>query len=197
MINQTQVKRLIELLSSICPLSDAFIDALKKELTQLSLPKNYHLLEAPKISEHAYFIERGFAMSYVFQDGRKQPERFWSSAQIVFSPKSFFEHVPSQEFIQLLQVSEVLCISHQSVLKLFKEFEEANHLYRVLMNEYLNQSRQRYRDLHDLNARERFERLLNEFPEIEQIVSQENIAGYLGLTPQSLSRIKRYRPGHS
>lgn len=191
------MNRLIELLSSICPLSDAFVHALKKELTHLSLPKNHHLLEAPKISEHAFFIERGFAMSYVFEDGRKHPERFWTSGQIVFSPRSFFDQIPSQEFIQLMQVSDVLCVSHMAVMKMLREFEEANHIYRVVMNEYFEQSRQRYRDLRGLNARQRFEQMLKEFPEIEQIVSQENIAAYLGLTPQSLSRIKRYRPPHS
>lgn len=191
------MKRLIELLSSICPLSEAFVHALKKDLTHLSLPKNYHLLEAPKVSEHAYFIDRGFAMSYMFVDGRKQPERFFTAGQIVVSPRSFFQQVPSQEFIQLLQVSDVWCVSHVSVDRMMKNFEEANVIYRVVMNDYLDQSRQRYRDLHLLNARQRFEGLLREFPAIEQIVSQENIASYLGLTPQSLSRLKRYRPGRS
>lgn len=191
------MNRLIDLLSSICPLSDVFVHALKKELTHLSLPKNYHLLEAPKISEHAYFIERGFAMSYVFERGRKHPERFWSAGQIVFSPRSFFEQIPSQEFIQLLQVSDVLCVSHSAVVKMLRDFEEANHIYRVVMNQYFEQSRQRYRDLRSLNARQRFESVLKEFPEVEQIVSQETIAAYLGLTPQSLSRIKRHRPGRS
>lgn len=184
------MSRLIELLSTICPLTDAFVHALKKELTHLSLPKNYHLLEAPKISEHAYFIDRGFAMSYVFVEGRKQTEKFWTSGQIIVSPKSFFEQTPSKEFIQLLQVSEVLCINRKAVFKLFKEYDEASQIYRVVMNQYLEQSRQRYTDLRALNARQRFEKMLMEFPEIEQIVSQENIASYLGITPPSLSRMK-------
>ncbi len=192
-----EVNGLIELLSSICPLTDAFVQVLTKELTHLSLPKNYHLLEAPKISEHAFYIERGFAMSYTYVDGRKQPERFWGSGEIVFSPRSFFEQTPSQEFIQLLQVSDVWCVRYSVVMKLLRDFSEANAIYRVVMNQYLEQSRQRYRDLRSLNARERFDQMLGTYPQIEQIASQEIIASYLGVTPQSLSRMKRHRPGRT
>jgi CRP-like cAMP-binding protein len=149
------------------------------------------LLEAPKISEHVYFLDTGFAMSFTYVDGLKYIDNFWRAGQIVMAAKSFFERVPSLEFIQLMEKSEVLCISHASVMQLFGQFPEANFIYRVVMNQYYEQCKEKFRDTHYHTAEQRHQKLLTLYPQIEQIISQEHIASYLGITPQSLSRIKR------
>lgn len=185
------LEKLFEVLSAIQPLSGSFKVALEKEMVRLSLPKDYFLLEAPKVSEHAYFIEEGFALSYTFVRGKKQIEQFFSSGQIVVSPKSFFERLPSDEFIQLMEQSEVLHIRHDSVVQLLQSFPEANAIYRVVMNQYLEQFKIRMHDMQHLNALERFRKLRESFPRIEQIIPQEYLASYLGIAPQSLSRLKK------
>ncbi|MBS1682211.1 MAG: Crp/Fnr family transcriptional regulator [Bacteroidetes bacterium] len=185
--------RLFQVLSSMHPISEKFRDAIQKELVPLSLPRNHLLLEAPNISEHAYFINSGCAMSFTYSNGEKCIEEFWQARQIVVSAKSFFERAPSLEFIQLIERSEVFCIGHASVMRLLDEFPEANFIQRVVMNQYYEFSKQKIRDMNYLTAEHRHEKFLRSFPGIEQIVSQEYIASYLGITPQSLSRIKRKR----
>lgn len=184
-------QKLFDFFSSIHPVTETFKSACEKELTPLSLPRDYILLEAPKISEHSYFLDTGFAMSYTFIKGKKQIESFWPEGQMIISPKSFFEQVPSHEFIQLMQQSDVLCISYAGVLRLFKHFPEAQYIYRVIMNQRYETCRERGRDMQDLIARDRYKKVRMTFPHIEQIIPQEYIASYLGITPQSLSRIKR------
>jgi CRP-like cAMP-binding protein len=185
------LERLFQVLSAMQPLSEDFKVALAKEVVRLSLPRGYYLLEAPKISEYAYFIEEGFAVSYTYVKGRKQIERFFSSDQIILSPRSFFEQAPSHEFIQLLASSEVLHVCYASVVRLLQDFPEANAIYRMVMNEYVEQLRERIHDMQHLSAVDRFKKLHDRLPRIEQIVSQEYLASYLGITPQSLSRLKR------
>jgi CRP-like cAMP-binding protein len=185
--------KLFHVLSSIHPLSSPFKNAIEKELTLVAFPKNYLLLEAPKIADHIYFLNHGFAMCYTYDRGIKQVEGFWKAQQLIVSPKSFFEQIPAKEFIQLMQQSDVLCMSQAALLRLFDTFSEAHIIYRVLMNRHYECSRQRIRDLQNLNAVERHEKLLSVFSNIEQIIPQEQIASYLGITPQSLSRIKRQR----
>lgn len=185
------MERLFQVLSAMHPLSDNFKEALKKNMTMLSLPKHHMLLEAPKVSEHAYFLDNGFVMSYSFVNGKKQVEHFWQRGQIIVSAKSFFERIPSVEFIQLMQQSDVLYISHESVLKLFASHEEANFIYRVVMNQYYELGRERIRDLQHMNAVQRYNKLINSFPHIEQVIPSEYVASYLGMVPQSLSRVKR------
>jgi hypothetical protein len=86
----------------------------------------------------------------------------------------------------------LFCVTHDSVLHLFQTFPEAHFIYRVIMNQYYENSRERTRDLQHLTAAERYEKLIRYLPDVEQHVTQNHIASYLGIAPQSLSRIKRH-----
>jgi CRP-like cAMP-binding protein len=184
-------ERLFRVLSAIHPLSENFRVALEEEIVRLSLPPRHSLLEAGAIADRAYFLETGYAMSYALLEGERQVEHFWSPGQFVIPVTSFFEQVPSTEFIKLLEQSDVLVIGHTCVLKLFDLFAEANHIQRVIMSRYYEHSRERIRNLQHLNGAMRYKKLRVAFPRIEQLVSQEDIASYLGIAPQSLSRIKK------
>lgn len=183
-------EKLFLVLSSIHRVSRDFREAIEKKITALSLPANHMLLEATRISECAYFLEEGFAMAYTFIDGKKQVEWFWNSGQILISTRSFFEQVPSQEFIQLRTACKLFCITHPAVLELFHTHDEAHFIYRVIMNQYYEQSRDRIRDLQNLTAHDRYEKLIGTIPRVEQYVSQEDIASYIGIAPATFSRLK-------
>lgn len=185
------VDGLFNVLAAYHRLSDDFKEALEQELIPLSLPKNHLLLEAPRISTHAFFLDKGFAMSYSFLNGKKVTENFFKAGQIMVAFESFFEQTPSMEFIQLMKKSDILCISYDSVQKMFERFPEAQRIYRSIMNRHYSQSRARIRDMQRLTASQRLQKLLAAFPNIEMIVSQDAIASYLGITAQSLARIKR------
>jgi CRP/FNR family transcriptional regulator, anaerobic regulatory protein len=183
--------KLLALLSTIEPLSEGFKKALKKEIVMLPLPKNHMLLEAAKVAEHAYFLDSGFAMSFRYLQGKKHIEEFYPQGKIVISPRSFFEQIPSKESIQLLEASEVLHIRYDSVMSLLRRYPEADSIYRATMNQYYEESRARIHDFQYLTAVERYEKLHASYPRLEQLVPQEYIASYLGIVPQSLSRIKK------
>jgi CRP-like cAMP-binding protein len=187
------ITELFKVLSAIHPMSKSFKRALEKELIPLSFPRHHLLLATPNISGHVYFLSSGFAMAYVFINGNKVVEAFWKSGQILLSSNSFFEQVPSVESIQLMAKSDLLCISYDSVQRLFAAYPEATHLYRIIMNRHYEQNGNRFQDFRRLSAQQRLEKLLGIFPDIEQTVPQESIASYLGITPQSLSRLKRQK----
>ena len=173
------------------PLSKPFKTALEDVLIPLKFPKNHILLEVPRIAEFCYFIIDGFAVSYSYTDGKKSTSEFWKSGQIMVSCNSFFEQVPAMESIQLLTDSTLVCVSYPNVQKLFNEYPEATGIYRAIMNRYYQKIRNRIYDLQALNASQRFRKLYESYPNIEQITLQESIASYLAITPQSLSRMKR------
>jgi CRP-like cAMP-binding protein len=184
-------EELFHVLSGLYPLSDEFRSALIKVLVPLTFPKNHLLLNAPAIAAHAYYLQSGFVMSYSFVDGKKITQGFWKSGQLFVSHKSFLEQIASRESLQLMEDSELLCISYESIQLLLMQHEEAHLIYQMLLNRHHDQCRERLLDMQRFNASERFERLLQQFPRIEEIIPQDAIASYLGVTPQSLSRIKR------
>ena len=148
-------------------------------------------LEPPNVASFACFIEEGFAISYTYEDGKKSIDRLWADGEIMVSAKSFFEQQPATEFIQLVLPCDLLCISYSNLLTLFDSYPESHFLTRAIMNKYIEQSRERVVDMKNLSAQERYHKLLSMFPMIEQILSQEQIASYIGIAPQSLSRMKR------
>lgn len=182
---------LFQLLNTIYPLSENFRSALADELTPLSLPAHYLLVEAPRVADHIYFLETGYAMSYTFIKGKKHIEGFWPPSKIVCSARSFFDQTPSREFIQLTRDSDLLCASYNTIRHLLDSFPETREITRALLLHHYEFEKDRIRDGHKLDSTRRLDKLIKTFPGIEQAISQENIASYLGITPQTLSRIKK------
>lgn len=185
------LERLFAFLSEVHPLSDGLRASVEREVMLLSLPKNHILLEAPRVSDFVWFLDSGFAMSYTYTESGLQVENFWKAGQIILSVKSFFEQSPSTESIRLMAPGDVIFFSHAGIRRLFREHREAHILYAILLSRYYEQSRERAQDLLRMDATERYQKLLSTFPRIEQMVAQEYIASYLGIAPQSLSRLKR------
>jgi len=183
--------KLVEILSAIRPISERFREAIQNEVMPMQIPKGHYLLQAPKVAVHIYFLESGFVMCYSFYKGKKQVESFWRSGQVILLSKSFFDRVPSEEFLQVAVSSEVLYISYAGMQRLFSKFADAHPIIRSLLHEQVAGWREQVNDLKHLSAGDRFEKLIATYPQIEQAISQEDIASYLHITPQSLSRIKR------
>ncbi len=186
-------QRLLQYLTNKYPLGNDFRSALLKCATQLTLPKNHYLLEAPRVADHMFFLEKGFALSYTYFDGTKQVDKFWTTGDLIISVKSFFQQQPSLEYIRLMTESDVVFISHTDAQRLFDEFREGRYLYSAIMNRYYESEYQRVSSFRHHTAWERYHALKAAFPGIEQLVSQEHIASYIGVTPQSLSRMKSSR----
>lgn len=185
--------RLFQLLASIHPLPGDFKKALAKELQFVRFPKGHYLNQALSISQHAYFLEMGFAVTYHYHENRKIVTSFWKPGEIIISPKSFFEQSISNENIQLTIDGALHGITYSSVVKLFETFQVANALAHKIISRCHAKSESRIIDLHSLSAWDRYRKLIKEYPGIELHVSQDLIASFLNITPQSLSRLKHDR----
>jgi len=184
-------EQLYGILSDQLVLTDSFKTALEQEVTFLSLPKNHFLIEAPRPCDHIYLLQEGFAKGFVFEEGEKKVHSFWGASDIIVNPQGCFEKVPSVEFVQLTEKSKVWCIDQSSLKVLMDSFKEARSLYRIVIGRYYVQSQARLFDVQHRSAWQRYQKLIQQYPAIEQKVSQEYIASFLSITPQSLSRMKR------
>lgn len=185
------LERLFLFLSDIHPISNAFRAAIEQELALLWLPKNHVLLEALRISDQVWFLESGFAMSYIYSERGVQVENFWREGQIILSVTSFCQQIPASENIRLLTSSKTLVVNYHGVRRLLQEFSEAHWIYNTVLTQYYERSRERAREMRYMRAVDRYRKLIADFPGIERFVAQEYIASYLGIAPQSLSRLKR------
>ena len=185
-----QAERLIQVLSQIHELSTNFKEALKSELRAVSFPKGHYLVQSQSAAHHAFFLDKGFSVAFQYKRNKRVVTDFWQTGEIILSPKSFFEQAPTDEIIQLTTDSELLSLSYASAIKLSEKYPVANALARDITADYYARSEERIIDLHTLDSWDRYTKLLKMYPGIELHVSQELIASYLNITPQSLSRLK-------
>ena len=182
--------RLISVLSEIRSLPDDFVAALKREISFIPLPKSHFLVEGAGIAQSIFFLERGFVLGYTYHGSRRTVTEFWSAGEIIYSPLSFYARVPSAEFIQLAEDSELFCIGYDGVVRLGSAFPAARDLCHRIAGLYVERYRRRLIALQNETTSTRYGNLLKEYPGIEQRVSQETIASYLGISPPALSRLK-------
>lgn len=190
------VEQLFGVLSHHHSLSDSFKAALQQEITFLSLPKNHFLIEAPRAADYIYLLQEGFAAGFVFEEGDKKIHSFWGAGDLILDPHTCFEKGQAVQFVQLTENSTVWCLRHTSLVTMLELFTEVRALYRIILGQYYAQSQSRLFDVQHKTAWQRFQKLVQQFPYIEQKVSQEYIASFLGITPQSLSRMKREQRKH-
>ena len=93
----------------------------------------------------------------------------------------------------MLENSTLAEISHTDFNRLTKKYPCVNQLYRELLEQYYILLEQQYREMHFYTAKEKYDNLLKSYPSISQRISLGNIASYLGITQESLSRIRAER----
>lgn len=179
------------------PYVNALIAAIEERLTVTDHRHRSLLLNAGHISDYMYYVEKGIARCFYFDDnsGRELTSILWKEQSIVCDPVSFFQRKASEINIEVMPGSLLLSISYSQLQDIFKEFPEANVFVRCVSLQYVYYFTQRSRQLATNSPWERYLHLLSTHPGIELKVSKEIIASYLNIAPQTLSKMLREK-GH-
>lgn len=154
--------------------------------------KNDFLLKEGKTENHYWFIETGFARSYVVDtDGADITTSFYSAGDIVIDWSSFFLRNPTRENIQALTDCVCCQLDFETFQQLFHSIGPFREQGRTrLVGSYFALKKHSVSMIAD-SAKDRYLQLLREKPHIVQNVSLKHIATYLGITDTSLSRIRK------
>jgi len=150
-----------------------------------------YLLKAGHVCRNIYFIERGLCRCFYMKNDIEVCSWFMQEGDVIVSVESFFDQVDSYESIQALEDTTVHYISFQDLEFIYKNFIEFNFIGRVLLQKYYKMSEQRLHSMRMQSAAERYQYLLRHYPEIVLRVPASDIASYLGITKETLSRIKK------
>lgn len=167
-------------------------DTIFSKFKPVSFIKHDYLLKEGVTENHYWFIERGFARSYVVDtNGNDITTNFYAMGDIVIDWTSFFLRNSTRENIQAL--SDCVCwqLDFDAFQELFHSIPSFREKGRTnLVNSYFALKKQTVSMIAD-QAKDRYLRLVYEKPHIVQNVSLKHIATYLGITDTSLSRIRK------
>ncbi|WP_400190914.1 Crp/Fnr family transcriptional regulator [Hymenobacter sp. B81] len=187
------MEALLSQLAAIYPLSTACQKAISNQMQPEHLPAQHHLLVPGQVASRIYFLKTGLARGYYLKDGHEVNAWFMREGDFLIAIVSFLTRTPAADYIQLLEDSVLWSISHAQLQALYHDFVEFNVVGRILTERYYVLSEQRAQQLRLQKGQARYEQLLREFPDVLQRVPLKFIASYLGLTPETISRIRARR----
>lgn len=148
------------------------------------------LLQIGEVSNHIYFAANGIARIYYKKHGKEITEWIAMSPGFFFSITSFFHRTPSRLGIHLIAPSKVYGIHHDKLMELAGKYHSIETWFRNAMSGALILSQERMDSILFETAQQRYERLLIEQPELIQKVPLSYIASFLGITQETLSRMR-------
>jgi len=182
---------LFHILTFIAPLSEALRNRFEHFIIRKTYPKKFRLLTEGSISRHIYFIVKGAARAYFTdREGREHTSWFMGKGDLMISVYSFYTQQPAAENIELLEESTLLSMTWDQLQMIYAEFPEYNFHGRLVTEKYYIQSEERAILFRTKKPLERYELLLQKRPGILQQASLGQIASFLGMTQETLSRIR-------
>lgn len=157
---------------------------------QVVLPKGEFLVKEGSRCRHLYFLEQGALRGYYTLEGREITHWFAFNHDFVTSFHAFITERPAVENIQLMEGSVLWAISKESLNRLLNDYHEIERLLRIAYENYYIRLEERFVNAQFKTAAERYQDLLQQTPHIIERVPLGFIASYLGISAETLSRIR-------
>ncbi len=165
-------------------------NALQDCLTEITLNKNDFLLTQGNVCRHLYFLEKGALRGFYNLDGKEITHWFGFEKDFVTSFHSFITGAPAVENIQLLEGCSLWAIAKETLTDLFNHHHDIERLVRIAYEKYYIRLEERYVNAQFKSATQRYEELIQQSPHILERVPLGFIASYLGISQETLSRIR-------
>ena len=169
-------------------------DALKNAITTVAKvqkqPKSTQLVEEGKTCKHIYFLADGAIRSFLYQKGKDITHWIYDKNTMFTSWHSYVLTKPSNEYIETISEVEVVAISYEDWQNLHEHHPSLERFSRLMLEEQLALIDDFYKGYYFLTAKEKYDLLLTAFPNITQIANLGHIASMLGISQETLSRIR-------
>jgi len=189
--NLSSLENLLLYLGQMAPISPALKERLRLVIKEVNIKKSTYLLNKGEVCQHMFFMQKGFARGIFHTKEKEITSWFWKETDLVTSINSFIKQEPSVESIEALEDSQLLQLSYADLQDLYSDFIEFNIIGRKIWEDYFLRSGEILIILRCMTAKERYDQLLNSHPDIFQRTTLHNISSYLGVTKETISRIRK------
>lgn len=186
------INKLVEVISKTVILSNEEIEKCSFYFESFQGSRNTVLEEQGKNPNYLYFVSSGFMrLFYYDENGDEQTNYLCAPTGFIAPFLSFINQVNAAENVECITDCEVLRISNANLKKLIDESENFKKFSLVIFEHAFSSTAIRANDLATLSAEQRYKKLITEQAQFIQHIPLQYIASYLGMKPESLSRIRR------
>jgi len=182
---------LISKIKTHVPLSPADEEVIKRLFHKKLYRKDEHLLEAGQVCRNLIFIEQGLVRYYSFTNGEEQTNYFNKEEDWVCDYPSFLPEIPATVYIQALEPVTAWIISSSDLQTFYRKVKFGERFGRLGIEYVFNSIIQQVISIYTDKPEVRYEKFLKSYADIVQRIPQYYIASYVGVKPQSLSRIRK------
>lgn len=182
--------RLLQHFKDIYEVGGELQEELQSRFRQVSLQKGDYLIQEGKICRKLYFLEQGCLRGFYNLDGKEVTHWFGFENDFVTSFHSFITQQPAVENIQLMEDALLWSMSKDQLNAMLAAQPKAERLLRMVYEQYYIRLEQRYVNAQFKTAAELYDDLLAQAPHILERVPLGIIASYLGISQETLSRVR-------
>ena len=183
--------KFVEHFNRITPLSEEERNIIAESMVVRTFKKGSVLLKEGQISIDTYFVLNGCIREYLLADGEEKTTNFFTEDQWVISVTNFAPQNRSMHFLVCVEDTTVVVGNEREAQEMFKDFPRFETIARVVMEAYFAEQRKLMTSYLTDSPEQRYMNLLKQRPDIFQRVPQYQIASYIGVKPESLSRIRK------
>lgn len=185
-------EKLLQYIGSGYHFSQKEIEMVKEYFEPVSFSKNTVIEAAGKVPDYLYYIVSGYLrLFYMDQNGNEVTTHINCPPGFFTSYSHFISRTVSEHNVECITACELLRITKKDLDYLVNESQGMKYFSISVFQQSIAYNENRSRELSALNAEERYLKLLKDYPEIIQHVPIQYIASFLGMKPESLSRIRR------
>lgn len=184
-------RQLLNHFLSIQALSDEEIAAIDSTMRTQQFEKGTILLREGQVSSDVYFVLEGIVRQYYLVDGAEKIGDFFLEGQWVLSTNNVTHGAPSNHYLECCSACTLVVGDSQKGEPLYKKFPNLETVSRKLMSAVFMEQQTKLEAYIVDAPKDRYLKLLQANPDIFQRIPQYQIASYIGVTPESLSRIRK------
>jgi CRP-like cAMP-binding protein len=185
------INSLLDTIKSIIPLSATENDIVVSLFKEKTYMKGELFLAEGQICKQVGFVTKGLLRYYINHDGEDKTYDFAQENNFVCNYESFIPRKPSTKNIQALENCQILQISYDDLQLFYQSINHAERFGRIVIEQVFIQTLKDLSSFYTDTPELRYENILRKHPDLLQRMSQYHIASYVGVKPQSLSRIRK------
>lgn len=180
-----------QLIKQYTPIDSHELDFIQKTIPVVHYPKNEIILNEGTIADTIYFVLKGCVRLFYQIEGTDKTAFFYTEGKFLCAGESYTYNIPAQENFQALEDTSLLLFNKQNLDLLMQRSPKYELIARIAVENELITSQQIIASFVTKSPEERYIELITNNKELFQRVPQQYIATFLGISPETLSRIKK------